>query len=507
MKKYIKLWKITFVVIVFALVSCENFIDVPPKNAVTPANFFQTESDFEQAIIGAYAPLLGLNNSGVYSEWTMTEMRSDNSHFIYNPLIAGQLQAQHIADFLVEPDNPGIENMYRLNFLIISRANQVLVSIDDADLEQDVKDNYKGQACFLRALAYFNLVRFYGGVPLFTKPATSLEETMLLRSEADEVYEQIIEDAQIAANLLPDVGSQQTGKATSGAANTLLGNVFLTLQRWTDAETTLKKVTGYSLVDYASLFDPNNEGNAEMIFEIEYLEGTTLGLGSSFPYTFLPQLPDPSVITGVSPANQGGSGYNIPTPDLINAYEDKIKDKRFDVSIGFYSGASSLSGVIFDEQPYIKKYQHAHSLYNITGQNWPVYRYADVLLMLAEAVNEQGNNKSVAEGYLNEVRRRAGLDDIVAANQNELREIIMNERRIEFAFENKRWHDLVRTNKAVEVMNAYGLRIKANPGDYYYLTPNTGPIAASYNVTENKLIYPIPYREIKLNPKLDQNPR
>lgn len=493
--------------LITAFHACESFLELPPENAVTVANYFENESDFEQAVTGIYSPLLTINDAGNYSDWALSEMRSDNTHFIYNPAVRGQLEAEHFADFLVEPDNPGIATMYNYYYLIVSRANQVLAHIDGADIETDARDNLKGQALFLRAFAYFKLVRYFGGVPLYLTPVTTMEESVLPRSTVEEVYEVILDDVTEAAQLLPGKADQETGRVTSGAAYTLLGDVNLTLGDYPAAETALKNVTGYGLLtDYAGIFDPQNEGNDEIIFEVEFLEGTVLGLESSFPYVFLPQLEDPAVITGVTPSNPGGGGFNTPTPDLIAAFEDTINDQRYTASIGYYSGASSMSGIVFDRIPYIKKYQHPHSLYGETGQNWIIYRYADVLLMLAEAVNEQGTRQGEAVLFLNEVRTRAGIVDAEAGSQQEMRELIANERRVELAFENKRWHDLVRTGKAVEVMNAYGQRIKENPELYYYLHANTGPIGASYNVNENKLIYPIPFRETELNPDLGQNP-
>jgi hypothetical protein len=211
------------------------------------------------------------------------------------------------------------------------------------------------------------------------------------------------------------------------------------------------------------------------------------------------------VITGVSPASQNDNGaFNIPTPDLIVAYEDTINDQRYAASIGFYTGSSPLVGVTYDHTPYIKKYQHPHALYGETDQNWPVYRYSEALLLLAEAINEQGR-PTEALGYLNQVRNRAGLMAITAASQSELRDIILHERRIELAFENKRWHDLVRGGLAVEVMNAFGARVKLNPQDYYYAPGNTA-FPSSFEVTENSLVYPIPINEITINSDLEQNP-
>lgn len=507
--KNIKLFPFVLIpAFLFLVQSCEDFLEIPPKNAVTVASFYESQSDFEQAVNGIYAPLQTLNDAGAYSDWNFSEMRSDNTHFIYNPAIRGQLEAEHIADFLVEPDNPGVATMYNYYYLIVSRANYVLSSIDDADFDQAARDNLKGQALFLRAYAYFKLVRYFGDVPLYLEPVATMDESFMTRSPISDVYDIIIEDAGTAAELLPGREAQETGRASSGAAYALLGDVYLTLGNFSEAESALENVTGYSLLPvYADVFDPGNEGNDEIIFEVTYMEGTSFGLASGFPYTFLPQLNDPSVITGVTPSNPGGGGFNTPTPDLISSFEDTINDQRFTSSIGFYSGPSRLEGITFDSIPYIKKYQYPHMLYGETGQNWPVYRYADVLLMLAEAINEQGGRESEAEAYLNQVRSRAGIDDISGMDQQQLREIIASERRVELAFENKRWHDLVRTGKAVETMNAYGQRLKANPEDYYYVYPNTGPIEAAYSVNDNKLIYPIPFRETELNPDLGQNPR
>src|SRR5690606_26801093 len=135
-----------------------------------------------------------------------------------------------------------------------------------------------------------------------------------------------------------------------------------------------------------------------------------------------------------------GSGWNIPTEDLLAAYEDREMDQRFSASIGFYTGASPISDTSYVNLPYIKKYQHSHSIFGQSNQNFPVYRYAEVLLMLAEALNEQ-NQPTEAQEFLNRVRRRAGLNDVNVSGQAGLREAILTERRVELAFEDKRWID------------------------------------------------------------------
>ncbi|MDR8390911.1 RagB/SusD family nutrient uptake outer membrane protein [Aliifodinibius sp. S!AR15-10] len=497
------------ILIVF-ISGCEDFLNITPETAVTPQNFFQTQSDFEQAVNGAYAPLQSIYDAqtvfGSGGDWMLAEMRSDNTHFTFNVDNRGAVTSENVATFLVESNNGVVANKYNNNFQIIARANEILSQIDQADFDQSVKDRLKGEALFLRAFAYFDLVRNFGGVPLHLEPSGSLEETSLARSSASDVYDQVITDATSAADLLPSKANQQTGRATSGAAYTLLGDVFLTLERWSDAESALSNVTNYSLLpNYADVFDPANEGNDEMVFEVEFLAGTSQSLHSLFPYHFLPRLNDPSIITGVSPAQLNEGGWNTPTPDLIEAYEDTVQDERYAASIGRYSGSSPITGFTYDRTPYIKKYQHDHPSFGQTEQNWPVYRYAEVLLMMAEAINEQGGRLTEAQGYLNEVRDRTGLNDYTATGQADLRDAIMQERRVELAFENKRWHDLVRTGRAVQVMNDFGERVKANPQDYYY-APGNAPTAASFNVTEDQLLYPIPFREINLNPDLEQNP-
>lgn len=351
----------------------------------------------------------------------------------------------------------------------------------------------------------------FGDVPLYVEFVESFEETFKPRSPVSDVYAQIIADATQAATLLPAKGSQDVGKATSGAAYALLGDVYLTLGQWSDAESALMEVVNMDYIllpDYADIFRPSNEGNDEIIFEVEYLEGTSLSLGSEFPYRMLPLLEDPSIITGVSSSPrmpQGLGGWNIPTPDIIAAYEDTVRDERYAASIGYITAeTSAVSNPDHDHTPYIKKYQHPHSLFRETDQNWIIYRYADVLLMLAESLNEQGRGPE-ALPYLNEVRDRANLDDATVTEQTALRDIIIREQRVELAFENKRWPTLIRKGLAVDAMNAYGVRVKTNPESYYYALGNA-PFSTSFNVTEDKLIYPIPLREILVNPDLEQNP-
>jgi hypothetical protein len=483
--------------------ACSNFLDVTPETSLSSVDFYKSKTDIEQAVGGVYAPLQALYNQ----DWILNEMRSDNTHFVFNIAQRGPKQDEDPSTFTVENNNTNTTAKWNNNYLIISRANVILESIDAVEFEQTPKDNLKGQTYFLRAFAYFDLVKNFGGVPIFTKPADSYQTTFKPRSGVNEVYDQILSDLAQATTLLPEKSKQDAGRVTSGSAYTLLGDVYASLNRWQDAEIALTKVTGlgYSLLpNYRDVFSPTNEGNAEIIFDVHYAEGTAQAVSNYLPYKFLPVLSNPAIITGVTPSASNTDGcYNTPTPDLIAAYEDTLADTRFAASIGFHSGPSPLVGVVYNNTPYVKKYLFPHSRYRETATNWPVYRYAEVLLLLAEVINEQ-NRPNDAVAQLNLVRRRAGLTDIEAVSQSAVREAIIKERRIELAFENKRWRDLVRTGKAVATMNTYGAQVKANPQKYYYPL-GSAPADAAFRVSERDLLYPIPISEIVINPELTQN--
>jgi hypothetical protein len=482
--------------LIIALSSCsKDFLEIQPETTLTTPVFFKTQADFEQAINGAYAPLRALYNNA----WAMGEIRSDNTTYRLNPNNRGTLDAEQIADFINTSNNGTVTAKYTNDYLIIARANQVLARIDAAEFDQTVKDNIKGQALFLRSLSYFDLVQYFGPVPLHLIPVETREQTSLPLTSTDSIYAQVIADAQQAASLLPLKSAQEEGRATSGTAKTLLGNVYVVLKQYANAEGVLKDVVTsgeYSLLpDYAAVFNPAVKNNRESVFEVQYKEGSE-GYASNFVYQFIPQPISAEELTaafanyGVTPSSlqaATGEGYNIPTPDVIAAYE--AGDKRKDASIGY----ATISGTAY---PFIIKYLHPHAQANITNDNWPVYRYAEVLLLLAEALNEQGKS-SEALPYLNMVRSRAGLGDITATSQGELRGIILHERRVELAFENKRWLDLVRTGEVEEVMSAFGTRVKANPQAYYF-PAGLAPAPAAY--TDLSLTFPLPASEALLSP-------
>ncbi len=271
------------------------------------------------------------------------------------------------------------------------------------------------------------------------------------------------------------------------------------LKQYAQAETAFKAVVNsgeyFLLEDYAAVFNPANKNSSESVMEVQYKEGSE-GCASNYVMPFLPQPMSAEDVTAmlamynVMPASVQAvtvEAYNIPTPDLIGAYEAGTEQKA--ASVGYVT----TNGTTY---PFIFKYLHPHALFGNTNDKFPVCRYAEVLLFLAEVLNEQGK-LSEALPYLNRVRNRAGLNDVMTTGQDELGDIILHERRVELVFENKRWTVLVGTGKAVEVIAAYGARVKVQPENYYYPASQAPPPAAFFNIDLN---FALPASEALLSP-------
>lgn len=484
------------------LAACnEDFLDQNRETELSGATFFKTESDIKQGVNGAYR---SLRDMGLFSYWVFGEMRSDNTTFQYNPPQRGQENREFVDVFLVNSTNTLIQDYWRENYSGIARCNDIITYAPAVVMPDESRNQSIGEAKFLRAFHYFNLVRQFGGVPLrLSVTQTPSDAKSAGRATVEEVYQQIISDLEDAAAKLPPVyGASDKGRATKGAALALLGKVYLTQKNYPAALLALRQVTslGYRILpNYASVFSPENKNNDESVFEIQYL-GAVPELASNFIYQFAP-FNSGSIVTGDRNTTLSyNAGWNIPTQDLIEAYEPG--DLRKDVSLkeGFTDPQAGFVNV-----PYINKYNHGIVDIGSTDDNFPVIRYADVLLMIAECLNEQG---FVANGeaftLLNEIRVRAGLQPKTSGNvnpslriqnQQEFRDAIFQERRVELAFENQRWYDLVRSGRAVAVMTAHGREE----------IPKQPIPSNSYMVTENNLLLPIPQREVNLD-NLTQNP-
>ena len=506
-------------IILIGLSSCSNdFLDLTPESQLSSSSFFVDKAQFDQALASAYGPLRSVVHASIF----MDEMRSDNTFFTrYSANRGFETSTESLALFLDDansaatPNSPG--NLYAIDYSGIARVNTILGQLESAELTQQEKDEISGEALFLRAFYYYNLVQHFGAVPLQLEEVNSPDEAFKPRNSVEEVYAQVVNDLKVAIPLLPVAATfPQSGKATKGAAKMLLAYSYMSqpTKDYSAAETELKDITNmnYSLLpNYSDIFDPNNKNNAESIFEVQYLSDLSNGQQSSFAWRFAPKTTNPGFLMGFDGSGMNiFSGWNVPTQEMVDSYEDG--DLRLPASIAVVEGTISgvedftatgiESPVGYSPDPgqvyfyMIKKYYHPPYIAEFnTPENWPIYRYSGALLLLAECLVNQ-NKTDEALTYINMVRSRAGLPDATSATMD----IVSNEMRHELAFENHRWTDLIRIGKAVEVLNTMGETLKAIPGNGWILP-------GAFNVTENKLIYPIPARELQINPLLEpQNP-
>lgn len=487
-----------FVLSVTAASCSKEFLYKNDPTRLSSDGFYKNVTEMNQALVGSYSQLQDVMSD----QWLLNEMIADNTTVDFNPGDRGFAYRHEGYEYWTITSNNSVNTaMYNRYYNAIYNVNSGLMrlaastSIPDTD-----KAPIEGQFRFLRAYYYFQLVQYYGDLILvlepFSDPSKAYEYN---RVAAAEVYTQVEADLTSAVEKLPlDFSASQSGRITKGAALALLGKVYLTEKKYPQATAALGQVTGYSLnADYAANFDPARKNGPESIFEVQYDGSSTLGEWSGFIYIFGPR-ESGGAVTGFPQSNP--SGWNIPTKDIIAAYE--TGDLRKDASIGLDYTRPGTSEVV----PYIKKYAHDHAVYGRSNDNWPVLRYADVLLMLAESMNEENGPGADAYHYLNQVRQRAGLAALGGLDKAGFREAVLKERRVELAFENWRWFDLKRTmtnEELVVFMNAHGAREKADPTVSRQGIPFS---ATDYVFSNYEALYPIPADELLVNKNLTQNP-
>jgi starch-binding outer membrane protein, SusD/RagB family len=484
----------TILLLLFVAMGCEDFLEKSPLDTVNTENFYQTADDAIAAVNAAYQPLQRpkLHNMRM---WT-TDIIAGNSEVGANPVEANDgIETKDQARFITTTDNRGVLDLYQGPAPGILYANLVLQKVPAITMEETLKNRILGEAKFLRAYYYFVLVRFFGDVPLILEPQTPGDDLRPARTPKEEIYAQIIKDLEEAIEQLPrreEYANEDKGRASKGAATGMLAKVYLTLGNW---EKTVElcdavKALGYTLnVDYSSNFNPESENSVESLFEVQYLTPVNNfwddANQSSWTTNFM--APRDSPLTAV------GWGWNQPTQEFVDSYEEG--DPRKDVTI-FYEGGPQFDGKDYKaSMSYVTGYSVRKFVlpasYVPTGSsgsplNWPVLRYADVLLMKAEALNELGRT-SEAEDPLNEVRNRVSLGPISGLSKDDFRKAVIHERRIELAFEGHRWFDLIRVQGG-----QYGL-------EFLHAIGRT-------NATEKHLLFPIPQAERDVNPNLTQNP-
>jgi hypothetical protein len=506
MKQYIKLVSLS---LVLCLGACKkDFLNQTDPNAVTVDDYFKSENDILLAVNGAYQSLRSNNTVGEGSH-LFTDERSDDRGRDDNQSNAGE--PFQFNDFSILPSNSYLRTHWSSLYQSISRTNIILSNIDKVTFNNPAnKELYAGEAKFVRALMYFELVRKWGAVPLVTEQLTTMEEVAArtFRVPEEEVYAQIVKDLKDGLNSsLPNLQTGAgIGRISKAGINAYLGKVYLTMattlkdnkaanlelaNTYLLAAYNMRSFGQLSEIPYADVFDVSKKAsNKELIFQIANRQGD-LNYSSSLAAD---NQAKGETINSLKVAT--GIGANV-KHDLVNDYE--TGDLRKDFSIKYANDPSVKDW-------FITKFRDASSAAGVNGyggNDWIMMRYADVILMLAEVNNLMGNNAQAIQ-YLDMVRTRAGMPAYAVANLNSvyrtkyptLKLAILHERRVELAFEHHRWFDLQRAFNPTELVTYFKAKPQADYGN-----------AKLTNISAKDWYYPIPFDEVKLDPaKMYQNP-
>ncbi len=502
--------------------SCNDWLLEESPGSTSLEDYFSTGETAVEVVNAAYTPLMWEFDSTFYPEWFIGDVMSDDA-LKGGQTISDMADAYDLENWKTNTNNTLVADYYSAQYMGVSRANLALESIEgmstDDYMDQELKDRLMGEAYFLRALYFFRLVRAFGGVPLTTWVIYSDTEWEQPRATADEVYAQIISDLEAAESRLwlkSAYDDEDLGRATKGAAQAMLLKVNLYMGEYATAVSWGKKIyesaeSGeYSLqVDYADLFLEANENGVESVFEIQYMEEAYSDYGDGNGFT---RGTFSTIMTrSRSSILGGGWGFNMPTNDLYNAYE--AGDPRRDWTI-YTPAVANMENET--EETYLESTKYLNRKLIMFGKddtiislghesrgplNRSVIRYADVLLMYAEACIESGDS-ATALTLVNKVRQRAidtqcydGSTATISLYASVDIDVLRKERRLELAMEGHRWFDLNRWGITKEVMDAY----KAGESSEVQSHMST------FDESKHTLL-PIPSTERALNSLLTQNP-
>lgn len=473
--------------LVFGTGCKKDFLDVPPQGQQPNQQFWTSEADVTKAVNAIYANLREWKQVA-FAPISIESVPSDDAEKGSSPSDATFMN--NFDNFTATSTEGQLQDYWSGQYQEINLCNQVLDHIDTIAFDENLKSRYKGEAKFVRAYAYFRLVRAFGDVPLRLHLPTDATEFNLPRTPKAEVYAAIEQDLTDAAAVLPvSYPATDLGRATKGAALALHAKVAMYQNKWSDVYDLTKQVMSlgvYSLFpDFEKLFRTENENSSESVFEIQcaIVPGNPDASNSQY-----------SQVQGVRGVVGGGWGFNVPTEDLLLAFEPN--DPRKDATILFRGETTpegdliplTVENPMYNQKSYVPFSQYVPGYNEGAQQNIRVIRYAEVLLMNAEAANELGNSAD-ALSSLNAVRARARggnpniLPDVTTTDPAQLKQAIWHERRVEMAMEFDRFFDLVRQGRAAEVLGPKGFKAGKNE------------------------VWPIPQNEIDLSAGvLTQNP-
>ncbi|HPN68487.1 MAG TPA: RagB/SusD family nutrient uptake outer membrane protein [Saprospiraceae bacterium] len=484
---------IGLVFMIFIMSACgDEFLDRKPLGQLTSESFFKTETHAIQAVNAVYANFRSWEFCGL-PYIGATDVISDDSD--KGSSENDGLFLKEIDDFLFDATNQTFSTIWLGHYNSISRANQAIINIPVIDMNEGLKNRLVGEAKFIRAFCYFRLVQWFGEVPLVDKQLADNEYFTQTQSSVQEIYDFVEKDLKDAIASLPEkseYASADLGRATKGAAKGILAKLYLLEKKNAEALALCEEIINsnqYQLIpQYNLIFTEANENGTESVFEIGAvaLQAAVAGPGAT-PF---------NMVQGVRGIPNLGWGFNRPSDNLVAAYEPG--DPRRQATV-IYVGEILPDGVtqvqdnpdIFNERFNQKAWVPAHAGLQDNGPgNIRILRYADVLLLAAEAANEVGNSAKALE-YVNQVRKRARgsnnfiLKDLTITNQSDLRTAIRKERRVELALEQHRWFDLKRWGIQSEVFTKLGKNF----------------------ITGKHELFPLPQTEIDLTTgNLKQNP-
>ncbi|MDO3693270.1 RagB/SusD family nutrient uptake outer membrane protein [Wenyingzhuangia sp. chi5] len=510
MKKYIKI--IVSVFAFLALFSCEDELNQIPLSQGTTENFYSTENDFIQARNATYS--IAFHGTGTYGYanrlLNLSETRSDN---LYGVTQASRAWEGINNFFTSISSNSLVKEAYVSNYNAIYKANQLIEQIElkgDVIVDDNERDNMKAEAHFLRAFCYFDLIRWFGKVPLIDKTLSPQEVATIGRADVSKIYELIISDLELAIDkLAPSYPDAEFGRVTKYGAKGILALVYMTrssdtyaiegatlgLDEWDKAYQQLNDIKNSQLfefgTDYNSIFRVEGNLNKENVLTIPYAEDTGNGVGGNF----MIEVGDDNYFHSLGLNDQGSLERRPVSVTFRNSFDANDERASFGIIDDFEvtNASSKYFGTYTDRTSFIKyidinRYGNGREDW---GVDFMVIRYTDVLMLMAECtLHGGGGTQADVDDIVNDVRERAGLArDASGVTLEQLFE----ERRKEFFSEGSRWFDLIRSGNAITIMNDW----KTNED----LSNSIGVI------DKNSLLYPIPLQELLTAPDLyEQNP-
>ena len=447
----------------------DSFLELAPVSNPNAENFYKTTADFDLAANAAYNTLYTVYNpEGAVSY--AGELMGDNVT-IYN-ISGNQADKWQFRDYSLAPANTMVYQFWQDFYKSLYSINIILSKIETASVNADYKAKMQGEMLFLRSLYYYQMVQIWGDLPIVTAPVSAAESYNILRSPSADVYAQIVKDLTDAKSKLPLAASVVAGRASKGAAQTLLGKVYLSMGDKTNAAKELKEVydsNQYQLLPaYTSLWDAKNKNTKESIFEIQYLGGSATNPYSNYYLVFFPN----SNALGFY-----GAGMNQVVNDIWDEYEKGDSRRIASIDTGYTDAKGNFTAAKFPKK-WTDKTAPLINQSIAANNNFIVLRYADLLLLLTEATGDVS--------YMNQVRKRVSLplygESTYPTKYSTVELALEHERRVELAFEFHRWFDLKRTNRALTVLAAKGKK-----------------------VTPEKLVLPIPNIVRDQNGKITQN--